>query len=992
MDRDKDLSDADIRREATGLAAKGDYETAARLLTDLVERQRRELPAPHPSVGRTLAELALVRFTQRNIREAKLLAQESVQIFHATIGPSNPTFVQRVGEFANAAEKAGDPAFAAELRELPRADAGVRRPATQIDPDTLFNFGRTLAQKAQFDEAEDNFRAAISGFRRSNASRSELADVLSDLGEVYRRTARFAEAEQVEAQAYEIATTDTVFPLTRARVLSQYALLKTKTGNLGEALRLNQQAIEIYQEHSPKSTAYGFAVFNLAAVNEALADFPTAQRHYLAAADVLSQSDGVNSLPFSFVATNLGNLHREMGDLDASENLLSRAAETRRHHLGDKHPLLAATLINLGLTYCAMGRSQEAAAALDEAIEIEESRSRPGLDLGYAYQARALVHSSAQEWQSAANTMEKAIAFQEAVLGPQSRVLATMLGNLAFARVASGDPQAGIALMERVVSIENHVLEVATTVLSDQDRAGFLAQLSISLAQVMAIVVRYFPASPREIGIAFCHLLSRKAISAEVMAMERDAIIVSQNVLSADIASLIETDDYQEAKDVELPAPRQRQETHTALQVQLANRLAKLDVKSISLALPPNSVLVEFVKLRAIDFEHLALPEEEYYAFVMKSGVPDSLRFVKIGSALDIDERIRRVRSLIVRSARSWFAKYRRPTFCKEGHALAQILLDPLRKFMGNGQRLFVSPDGELNTLPFEVLPFDKKRLMMDLGDVTYLASGRDILRFAEPRPAPSSPVVVADPNFDLAEPGKASKPDPAAARFGRLPGTRAEGTSVADLLSVKPWLGDEVLKNSILSISSPKILHFATHGFFDKDAVRATPASGEHFDLRKLVAHLTASAAAGNPLLRSGLALASANCRFAGSVPPAAAGDGLLTAQDVTGMNLMGTQLVVLSACVTGLGEIHPSEGTLGLRRSFIVAGAKGLIVSLWSVPDRATATLMEDLYRSLHQGFSPVAALRTARAKARERTSNPYFWGAFVFYGDDTWGSRGG
>jgi len=123
------------------------------------------------------------------------------------------------------------------------------------------------------------------------------------------------------------------------------------------------------------------------------------------------------------------------------------------------------------------------------------------------------------------------------------------------------------------------------------------------------------------------------------------------------------------------------------------------------------------------------------------------------------------------------------------------------------------------------------------------------------------------------------------------------------------------------------------------------------------------------------------------GSTPPEEAEDGLLAAFDVTGLNLTGTQLAVLSACVTGLGEIHPSEGTMGLRRSFTIAGAAALLVSLWNVPDRATKTLMLKLYRSLGRGMAPGAALRRAQADMRRWNRNPYFWGAFVCHGD---GSR--
>ena len=187
----------------------------------------------------------------------------------------------------------------------------------------------------------------------------------------------------------------------------------------------------------------------------------------------------------------------------------------------------------------------------------------------------------------------------------------------------------------------------------------------------------------------------------------------------------------------------------------------------------------------------------------------------------------------------------------------------------------------------------------------------------------------------------------------------------MAALLGVKPWLDDDARESRLKRLSSPQILHIATHGFFHPKDARETPADMPGTGLGGFAQLLAATGIFDNPLLRSGLALAGANCRFNGAVPAQDAEDGLLTAFDVTGMDLNGTQLVVLSACVTGLGDIHPSEGAMGLRRSFTVAGAQALLVSLWNVPDRATKTLMLEFYRAIEEDdfAAEGAASRTSR-----------------------------
>ena len=220
---------------------------------------------------------------------------------------------------------------------------------------------------------------------------------------------------------------------------------------------------------------------------------------------------------------------------------------------------------------------------------------------------------------------------------------------------------------------------------------------------------------------------------------------------------------------------------------------------------------------------------------------------------------------------------------------------------------------------------------------------------------------------------------------FERLRGARTEGVEVADALGVEPLLGDQVLKATIENARGPRILHLATHGFFLPDprtakrgpAAMTMTAGRDGTSLFHVVPE--------NPLLRSGLALAGANRARRGLPLPPAAGNGVLLALDVLGLDLPGTELVVLSACETGLGDIRATEGVYGLRRTFLLAGARTLITSLWSVPDRATRMLMIELYKQILAGQPRSAALRSAQQwiRSNPQTSHPFYWGAFICVG---------
>jgi CHAT domain-containing protein len=176
--------------------------------------------------------------------------------------------------------------------------------------------------------------------------------------------------------------------------------------------------------------------------------------------------------------------------------------------------------------------------------------------------------------------------------------------------------------------------------------------------------------------------------------------------------------------------------------------------------------------------------------------------------------------------------------------------------------------------------------------------------------------------------------------------------------------MGTQALKSLVSRCQSPWILHIATHGYFLETRPETPPPQMMNFQRLH-------SAAQQNPLARSGLAFAGANTVLDGGNLPPEAEDGLLTAQGASGINLAATALVVASACQTALGDVQVGEGVLGLRRAFVLAGAQTLVMSLWSVPDVATAILMERLYHNLlNEKMGRAKALEQAQFYVRDLT----------------------
>ena len=341
---------------------------------------------------------------------------------------------------------------------------------------------------------------------------------------------------------------------------------------------------------------------------------------------------------------------------------------------------------------------------------------------------------------------------------------------------------------------------------------------------------------------------------------------------------------------------------------------------------------------------------------------------------------------------------------------LYSLVFEPLKKGLGDVTELFISPDGNLNLIPFEVLRTPEGRFLIEDYTFNYLSVGRDILGFEKSEKRGGKALIIGDPDFDLGldkkadtlrrlaltlpEAGESEKrsTDMQGFHFKRLPGTREEVRAIGALLGNQKaavYTGEEAVEELLRQKGAPSILHLATHGFFLNDLDLSALADSRLVKMVSVEPALSVKIRTENPLLRSGIALAGANNAL--QTQGGENSDGIVTAEKILGLRLQGTELVVLSACETGLGEVKAGEGVFGLRRAFTQAGARGMVMSLWSVPDRETRELMVQFYKNIQSGnMDRCRALRQAVlsqmriVQKRYGRPNPLYWGAFVFLGE--------
>jgi CHAT domain-containing protein len=436
----------------------------------------------------------------------------------------------------------------------------------------------------------------------------------------------------------------------------------------------------------------------------------------------------------------------------------------------------------------------------------------------------------------------------------------------------------------------------------------------------------------------------------------------------------------------------------------MKEEMAKADCNKIAKVLSPQTALVEFARIETIKSKNkdkATLPDR-YISFVLQAGDGKRISIVDLGDADKIDRLITQYKREINGSENA-----KKDVVTGTSQKLYDLVFSPLLKDLGTVKEIFISPDGNLNLMPFEVLQGPDGRFLIEDYTFNYLASGRDIIGFGKNPISGGKYLLMGDPDFDLGSDEKLAVLGDLEIKnaeeihlskrsinlnnltFAPLYHAKEELDAISRIMGKQKselYTGKEALEEILMNKPSSEILHLATHGFFLND--QDLPSSGRGWqtvnpDRIDRVINVE------NPLLRSGILLAGAKRSFISG--NTGENDGIVTAEKILGLNLHGTKMVVLSACDTGLGEVKSGEGVFGLRRAFTRAGAKSLVMSLWKVPDRETKELMVQFYRNIKSGaMNRCHALRQAVleqmkiVKQRYGYANPRYWGAFVFMGE--------
>jgi CHAT domain-containing protein/Tfp pilus assembly protein PilF len=984
--------------------------------------------------------------------DALPLAHQAVELSEQAHGATHPAIVPSLNNLALAYEATGayakaEPVFLRALA-IYRGSSGPNDPAVAT---TLNNLGSLYRTMGAYAKAEPFFRQALAIKEKSlGPDHPDVATSLNNLAEMYRTVGQYGKAEPLYRRTlalYEAALGPSHLAAGVAR--NNLALLYDETGDYAKAEPLYREALAIYEQAlGPTHPDVANTLNNLAGLYQATGLYEKAAPLYERALAVRQKVLGGDHADVATSLNNLGDLYRVLGAYAKAEPLYRRAYTINVKALGPEHRAVAATVNNLAMMYEAVGNYAEAERVYRGAVALYEKALGPThADYATAVNNLAVLYHGTGAYHKAEPLFRHVLTLRQNALGPEHPDVAGSLLNLASVAAAQGNYAGAVRYVQTASSLEDRLIPNVFAFTTEKQKLQFIQTLSGSYYGFLSLVQQHLAQDPAVVREALQLVWRRKGIVFDAESRARETLRARLPDAARKVADeVFALREKLAGFLLHRPVGVTAAQHHTAIETLLAQieererRLASesaafareyeqktADIAAVARRLPKRAALLEFVKFREYDFRKGAWGASwRYLAFALTAD--GTVTLVDLGEADPLDTAARRaVESIhVAMSSRGvqilpGAPKTVRPAG-KSDPSLAPLaelyrkLWAPLEPALGGADRVLLGTDGLLNLVPFAALRDQAGRSLVERYQLAYITTGRELAGAEHIVASPQSALLlVANPTFDLKS-GAAVKGG-IALRYGALrsgfeplPGTEQEAKDIPSLVpdgagAKTVFVETHATERAVKNAQSPRILHLATHGFFLQDEAapasknvrgltlskpktagkaESQPAGQDELQTARAASQPSSGQKYENPLVRSGLAFAGANY----ALEAAGGDDGLLTALEITGMDLAGTELVVLSACETAVGEVHAGEGVFGLRRAFAIAGAKNLMMSLWPVSDEVTANQMKSFYGKL-QKLPPAEALRQAQVEtiralqAKDGTASPGLWAPFILQG---------
>ncbi|ELS48406.1 tetratricopeptide repeat family protein [Microcystis aeruginosa FACHB-905 = DIANCHI905] len=885
----------------------------------------------------------------------------------------------------------------------------------------LNDLGILYQFQGKYSESELSLQQALAIRQKQLGNNHvDIALSLTIMADLYRLQGRYSEAEPLYQQALDIYRENQKHnhPDT-ATTMNGLASLFQSQGRYDDAETVYRQALEIRQnllgENHPDTAT---SLSDLAVLYRLLGRYVEAETLNLQALYIYTHKFGKIHPATAVTLNNLARLYESQGKYKEAELIYTQALSIYRDKLGNHHPFTLTSLNNLAGLYASQRKYAEAESLYQQSLAIRKQQlgeNHP--DTATSFNDLALLYTSQGRYSEAELLYKQALAIWKQQLGDNHFNTATSLNNLAALYQSQDDIPQAINYLSQGLAVEEYNLSENLKMGDDKQKQDYMAKVLGTTNGVISLNLQAVPNNPEATRLALKTILERKGRILDVstnslqILRQRTDDLESQQLLTQLIEVRTQLSNLTFKKPDDFPSPEiYRQQinevTEKAKEIEgkIGVRSAEfrslsqpITLEGIQKLIPADAALVEIVRYqpfnpKAPENQRFGIPRYAVYILYPNGDI----KAKDLGEAKPIDDKLIYFRDNLADVDKvTGIPQTPIPQLKESARQLDETLMQPIRQLLGNTKTILLSPDAALNLIPFEALVDENNQYLVENYHITYLTSGRDLLRLKDKFASQQSPLIVADPFY-----GKAGEKvaltrsiDLSEFTFPGLPGTEEEAKAIKNLLPQATVLtGSKATENAVKQVKKPNILHIATHGFFKPERNLGERNSGERNSGERNSGERNSgernSPLQGernvieNPLLRSGLVLAGV------TIGQSAGDDGVLTALETTNLNLVGTKLVVLSACDTGKGDIKIGQGVYGLRRALVIAGSESQLISLWKVSDDATKDLMVAYYGRLQKGEGRSEALRQIQLGMLkgEKQKHPFYWASFIPSGDAT------
>jgi tetratricopeptide (TPR) repeat protein len=876
-----------------------------------------------------------------------------------------------------------------------------------------------LAGQERFQEAEPAFRQQLTLLTWSHGAADPGTIAAQDgLGVCLLKMGRLDEAEALLTGAYQmLAVTPDTPAGNMAAITGHLAVLRRHQGQFEEAEQLHETTMELSRQVGERSRAYALALINAGAFYKDVGRLDRARTVYEQAQPIVTEVLGREHPDYVLLLSNLADLEMEFRNADRAVELLDEACSIARSALGERHDFYLTALHNLGSAQHMLGQDAEALATLEHALTLKEEAFGPdNASLAPTLNSLAELHDELGQPDLAEALFERSLKLRTSVYGDSHLSVARAHGMFAqFAWKAGRFGKARTEFSAALSLHRRHLIDLLPG-MTDEDRTSYWRDVGIVVDVYTAFALSDAARHPETAGDLYdlqlfskslmlqCVVSMRTAAAAsgeEEVRRRYDDWLAAKRLLASALVSEGPQDaaagvDQLSARAAELEKDLARLIGHDVILASVGD-VSWRDVRG---ALAPSEAAIEVVRSPLSGFPSSAEPV--YAALVLRGDAAGPPQVIMLGPAAALEgPALERYLQHLEAAERGPYDDFWRPL----SPALAGIT------------RAYVAPDGIYSRLDLNVLfNGDEDAFLGDALDLRVVASSRDILSRPAPLTGDRTAALFGRPAYTA--PARAGgQPSPPTlfdafevpGHFPDLPGTEIEVSEIASILGEHGWqveqfLAERASKAAIQQLVRPRALHLATHGFYFglKEMVFNHPTRGafamvgpleedapggeEFFRIladqgftrsdAPAVSERAGSQTGLDPLFRSGVVLAGASGGPSGTADPA----GILTAYEAAALNLSGTELVVLSACDSALGEIRTGEGTFGLMRALRAAGAQCVLGAVWPVADTTAQEFMTLFYRAWAESGDARRALKNTQQAMQDKYYEPIFWGGFV------------